>query len=49
MFGWRTGVNAKGKRYSSMSIPGTGVSWRGSGAGKRKTKKKSEAETETEE
>jgi hypothetical protein len=46
MFGWRTGVNAKGKRYSSMSIPGTGVSWRGSGSGKKKTKKKSETETE---
>ena len=25
MAGFRTGVNAKGRRYSSVSIPGTGV------------------------
>ena len=40
MFGWRTGVNAKGKRYNSMSIPGTGVSWRGAGTSKKQPTKK---------
>lgn len=28
MFGFRTGVNAKGRKYSSYSIPGTGVSYK---------------------
>ena len=25
LFGFRTGVNAKGRKYNSYSIPGTGV------------------------
>ncbi len=30
---FRTGVSARGKKYSSFSIPGTGVGYRKSGAG----------------
>ena len=30
--GLRVGTNARGKRYTSFSIPGTGVSYRGSGS-----------------
>ena len=30
---FRTGVSARGKKYSSFSIPGTGVGYRQSGAG----------------
>ena len=31
--GFRTGVSAKGKRYSTFSIPGTGVGYRTTGGG----------------
>ena len=31
--GFRTGVSARGKRYSTYSIPGTGVGYRTSGSG----------------
>jgi len=31
--GFRTGVNAKGKSYSSVGLPGTGMSYRTSGKG----------------
>jgi hypothetical protein len=31
--GFRTGVSAKGKRYTSFSVPGTGVGYRTSGRG----------------
>jgi hypothetical protein len=30
--GFRVGKNARGRKYHSFSIPGTGVSYRGSGA-----------------
>ena len=30
---FRTGVSARGKKYSSFSIPGTGVGYRQSGSG----------------
>ena len=29
--GFRTGVNSRGKRYSTFSLPGTGLSYRESG------------------
>ena len=34
--GFRTGVNSKGRKYSSMSIPGTGLRYQKSGSGKKK-------------
>lgn len=40
-FGWggfRTGVNSKGRRYSSMSIPGTGVRYQKTHGSKSKPK-----------
>lgn len=30
--GFRTGVNSRGKRYTSFSLPGTGIGYRTSGA-----------------
>ncbi len=30
---FRTGISARGKKYSSFSIPGTGIGYRKSGAG----------------
>lgn len=41
MAGFRTGVNAKGRRYSSVSIPGTGVRYQKTHGGKSKSKTKS--------
>ncbi|MFO0902559.1 MAG: DUF4236 domain-containing protein [Pirellulales bacterium] len=39
MAGFRTGVNAKGRRYSSMSVPGTGLRYsKTHGAGGKKSK-----------
>ena len=36
--GFRTGVNSKGRKYSSVSIPGTGLRYQKShGSGKKKT------------
>ena len=32
--GFRTGVNARGKRYTTFSLPGTGVSYRTKPSGK---------------
>lgn len=41
MFGFRTGVNSKGRKYNSYSIPGTGVRYHKSAkSDKPKTKKK---------
>ncbi|HET6880411.1 MAG TPA: DUF4236 domain-containing protein [Pirellulales bacterium] len=31
--GFRTGVNARGRRYTSLSVPGTGLQYRKSGKG----------------
>lgn len=31
--GFRTGVSARGRRYSSFTVPGTGLSYRTSGRG----------------
>lgn len=41
MAGFRTGVNSKGRRYSSASIPGTGIRYQKNHSTK---KKKPEAE-----
>ena len=41
MFGFRTGVNSKGRRYNSYSIPGTGVRYSNTAkSDKSKSKKK---------
>ncbi len=38
MAGFRTGVNAKGRRYSSVSVPGTGVRYtKNHGSSKKKS------------
>ena len=34
--GFRTGVNSKGRRYSSMSVPGTGLRYNKSHSTKKK-------------
>jgi hypothetical protein len=31
--GFRTGVNSKGRKYSTVSIPGTGIRYNSSGSG----------------
>lgn len=36
MAGFRTGVNAKGRRYSSVSVPGTGVRYTKNHGGAKK-------------
>lgn len=36
--GFRTGVNSKGRRYSSVSIPGTGVRYQTTHGSKSKKK-----------
>jgi uncharacterized protein DUF4236 len=33
--GFRTGVNAKGKRYTTFGIPGTGIGYRANAGNKR--------------
>lgn len=37
--GFRTGVNSKGRRYSSMSVPGTGLRYNKSHSTSTKKKK----------
>lgn len=41
MGGFRTGVNAKGRRYSSVNVPGTGVRYSTTHGGANKSAKKS--------
>lgn len=36
--GFRTGVNAKGRKYSSVSVPGTGLRYQKNESSKRKKK-----------
>ena len=44
--GFRTGVDAKGKRYSSMSIPGTGIRYQKSHGTSKKKKAEVDATEE---
>ena len=38
LFGFRTGVNAKGRQYKSFSIPGTGVRYQDTAKSKSRKK-----------
>ena len=44
--GFRTGVNSKGRKYSSMSIPGTGLRYQKSNSGKKKKAAADEVDAE---
>jgi hypothetical protein len=43
MAGFRTGVNSKGRRYSSASIPGTGIRYQKTASAKKKKEEVPEA------